>query len=106
MEVAEEIKTFVNLNSSRQLGAGECAAIAIAYHRGFSLAMDDTQAIKKAAVLLPPSRIFRTQDPILLMIHEQLLEIDEADQLIEIWATEHRFKLKIKSFKELTLANK
>lgn len=35
------------------------------------------------------------------MIHEQLLEIEEADRLIEVWATQHRFKLKIKSFREL-----
>jgi hypothetical protein len=35
------------------------------------------------------------------MIQEQLLEIDEADHLIGIWATQHRFKLKIQSFREL-----
>lgn len=101
VESPEELRTFVALNSSRQLGAGECASIAIALHRGYYLATDDIQAIKKASELLTSSRIVRTQDLVLLMIEEQLLEIDEADGLIEIWATKHRFKLKIKSFNEL-----
>ena len=101
IESPQEFATFANLNKSRQLGAGECAAIAIAVHRGFYLAIDDTRAIKKSLELLPLSRIFRTQDLILLMIQEQILSVEEADHLIEIWATQHRFKLKLKSFGEL-----
>lgn len=101
VESSEEFTLFANLNKSRQLGAGECAAIAVAIHRGYYLAIDDNQAIKKAQGLLSPHCILRTQDLILLMINEQLLALEEADHLIEIWATRHRFKLKIKSFREL-----
>jgi predicted nucleic acid-binding protein len=102
VESSQEFATFTDLNKSGQLGAGECAAIAVASHRGYNLAIDDNQAIKKALGLSSPPNIFRTQDLMLLMIQEELLEIDEADHLIEIWATQHRFKLKIKSFRELT----
>lgn len=101
IESPEEFDTFIELNRSRQLGVGECASIAIAYHRGYFLAIDDNQAIKKALSLVPASRILRTQDLIIMMIQEQLLDIDEADQLIEIWAARHRFQLKIKSFREI-----
>lgn len=101
VESSEEFATFIDLNSSRQLGAGECASMAIAFHRGYYLAIDDNQAIKRATGLLSTSHILRTQDLILLMIQEQLLEIEEADSLIEILATQHRFKLKIRSFREL-----
>lgn len=101
VDTAEELDTFVQLNITRQLGAGECASIALAYHRDYFLAIDDIQAIKKALVLLPASRILRTQDLILLMIQEQLLDINEADQLIDVWATQHRFQIKIKSFREI-----
>jgi hypothetical protein len=98
----EELTLFARLNQSGQLGAGECAAIAVACHRGYYLAIDDNQAIKKTMEIASPPKIFRTQDLILLMIQEQVLEIDEADHLIEIWSTHHRFKLKMTSFRELS----
>ncbi len=101
VEFLEEFTLFANLSKSGQLGAGECAAIAVASHRDYFLAIDDNQAIKKALELSSPPPIFRTQDLILLMIKEELLEIEEADHLIELWATQHRFKLKIESFREL-----
>ena len=97
----EEIALFADLNRSGQLGAGECAAIAVASHRGYYLAIDDNQAIKKTIGLLEPHFVLRTQDLICLMIQEQILEIEAADQLIEMWATQHRFKLNIRSFSEL-----
>jgi predicted nucleic acid-binding protein len=102
IESSQERALFASLHQNDQLGAGECAAIAIANCRDYHLAIDDAQAIKKAAEWLLPSRILRTQDLIVTMIQEGVLTIDEADQLIEIWATQHRFKLKIKSFSHLT----
>ncbi len=101
VESIQEFDIFANLSQTGQLGAGECAAIAIASHRGYCLAIDDNQVIKKALGLPFPPPILRTQDLILLMIHERLLEIDEADSLIEVWSTQYRFRLKIKSFREL-----
>ncbi len=101
VEAEQEFTLFAELNKSGQLGAGECAAIAVAHHRNYDLAIDDNQAIKKTLALPSPPVVLRTQDLILLMIQEHLLEIEEADQLIHIWATQHRFKLKIQSFSEL-----
>jgi predicted nucleic acid-binding protein len=97
----EELALFTTLKKDNQLGSGECAAIAAASHRGYGLAIDDAQAIKKASGLLLPSSIFRTQDLVLLMIQEGCLAIEEADRLIEMWATKHRFKLKIQTFREI-----
>ena len=101
VETPEEFATFAELSKTGQLGAGECAAISIAAHRGYSLAIDDNLAIKKASSLIVPSLILRTQDLVLLFIQERLLEIEEADHLIEVWSKHHRFHLKIKSFNEL-----
>lgn len=99
----EEFKLFGELSKSGQLGTGECAAISIAAHQKYYLAIDDNQAIKKASCLLLSSYILRTQDLILIMIEEDILSLDEADYMIEIWAREHRFKVKINSFRELSL---
>lgn len=101
-----EFEIFTKLIKTGQLGAGECAAIAAASCRDCYLAMDDKQAIKKAKEFISENLILRTQDLVVLMIQEHILEIDEADKLIQIWANEHRFKLKIKSFGELSISMK
>ena len=98
---SQELKIFLELSKSGQLGAGECAAIASAVHQKHYLAIDDNQAIQKASVLILPNFILRTQDLIFIMIQENLLSLYEADKLLLIWAKEHRFKLKINSFNEL-----
>lgn len=98
---SEELKIFVELSKSGQLGAGECAAIASAVHQKNYLAIDDNQAIQKASALLLPNFILRTQDLILIMIQENLLSIAEADEFLLVWAQQHRFKLKLNSFNEL-----
>lgn len=92
----EELATFAQIYKERQLGAGECAAIAIAYHRQYYLAIDDKQAIKKATYWIPPQHILRTENLLSEMIHDHILTIEEASHLLEIWAKEHRFKLKLK----------
>jgi predicted nucleic acid-binding protein len=99
---SKEFDIFAELTRSRQLGVGESAAIAVA-SRGWRLAIDDNQAIKKSGSYLHSNSIIRTQDLIILMIEEGVLAIEEADSLIHVWASEHRFKLKIKSFKELKI---
>lgn len=50
---------------------------------------------------MPLASILRTQDLIVGMIQEQVIDLESADTLIPLWAMEHRFKLKIQSFKEL-----
>ncbi len=75
----QELDLFIKLMKNRLLGAGECAAIAVAAYRGYFLAIDDGQAIKKAALLMTPDRILRTQDIVVEMVNENLLSDDSAD---------------------------
>ncbi|MBI5345873.1 MAG: hypothetical protein HZB76_01840 [Chlamydiae bacterium] len=92
---------FEEVIKSARLGSGECSAIAFASNYGYYLAIDDKRATKKASIFLSSLKILRTQDLIVAMIKEHLLEIEEADNLILIWAKDFRFKLKIHSFREL-----
>lgn len=100
VEDPRELHLFGELSKSGLLGAGECAAISVAYHREWLLAIDDKQAIKKTESLLLPERILRTHQLFILMIQEQLLDVDEAESLIETLATKHRFRLKNESLRD------
>ncbi len=101
VEGSEELELFINLIKSGQLGSGECSSIAVAAHRGYFLAIDDNKAIKKAELLISPTMILRTQDILVGMIKEDLLNVETADQILQNWATFHRFKLKIPTIKNL-----
>lgn len=92
---------FRQLSETRRLGAGESAAIAYAAGSGFALAIDDRQAANQARALLPGLVVFRTQDLMVSMIRSCVLDVAQADSVKEAWATAHRFRLKIGSFKEL-----
>lgn len=48
--------------------------------------------------------ILRTQDLIVSMIKESLLDLAEADTIKKAWEKQHRFRLKIESFTELLSA--
>jgi predicted nucleic acid-binding protein len=99
VEVAE-VELFSTLQNGK-LGIGECSAISVAIHRKCSLAIDDNLAIKSTLSLAPNLLIFRTQDLMVKMIQEGVLNISDADLILQDWAENHRFKLKIKTFKEL-----
>ena len=49
----------------------------------------------------PTLRILTTQDLMVSMIHEDLLDIAEADRIKDDWALRHRFRLKLRSFREI-----
>lgn len=87
------------------MGAGERAAIAVALNRGCSLAINDSRAIRRAieeAVLgQNPLTILRTQDIVVELIRRQVIPLEVADTILVDWATNHRFKLNIASFREL-----
>ena len=97
----EELSLFASLSSSGRLGAGECAAIAVAVHRRHTLAIDDRQATTQARRTDRTLRILTTQDLIISMIGEALLDISEADRIKDEWAAEHRFRLKLNSFRDI-----
>jgi predicted nucleic acid-binding protein len=85
----------------RGLGAGEASAIAFAAHRGYALAIDDNKAIRVAGRISESFKVFRTQDLILSMIRENLIDIVEANALKHELETQHRFKMPISDFGEL-----
>lgn len=96
-----ELVLFGSLSATGRLGAGECSAIALAVHRGHSLAIDDKRAAKEARRTDSELSIIKTQDLMVSMIREGLLNVQVADRIKEEWAKKHRFKLKFGSFAEL-----
>lgn len=67
----------------------------------YKLAIEDNQTIKKALSLIPNLAILHTQDLLKGLILEGLLEISEADEILQIWAASHRFKVKFQSIREI-----
>ena len=97
----EEIELFASMLATRRLGAGECSAIALAVHRRHILAIDDRLAASHARRADATLRILATQDLVVSMIREGLLDVAEADRIKREWATRHRFALKLDSFQSL-----
>ena len=97
----EEIRLFGSMLAAGHLGAGECSAIALAVHRRYILAIDDRLATTHARLADATLRILATQDLVVSMIREGLLDIAQADRIKQEWATRHRFRLKLGSFKDL-----
>lgn len=95
-----ELQLFGKLMSEGRIGSGECSAIACAVCSGYKLAIDDNRAIKEAHKISAALEIIGTQELMVSMISERLLEIDEADEIKNAWEAEHRFKLKISSFRD------
>lgn len=97
----EEVETFAKLAKLESLGNGECACIAVAVHRGYTLAIDDKKAIKQARLSCPTISIITTEALMVSMIKTGLITVNEADAIKDEWASSHKFKLKIHSFGEL-----
>ena len=96
-----KIRLFGSLFAAGRLGAGECSAIALAVHRRYILAIDDRLATTQARRADATLRILATQDLVVSMIRQGLLDIAEADRFKQEWATRHRFRLKLTSFRDL-----
>lgn len=96
-----ELKLFAMLMDTRRIGSGECSAIACAICGSYKLAIDDKRAVKEARKISTRIEILGTQELMVSMISEQLLNVNEADRIKELWENEYRFKLKISSFEEL-----
>jgi len=95
-----EVAEFLDL-SRQGIGSGECSAIAVAGMRGWPLALEDKKAARVALSRFPSIKILKTQDLMLQLLRDGALSIPEADALLDDWRTNHRFRLKIGSFKEL-----
>jgi predicted nucleic acid-binding protein len=100
----DSVELFGRLSASGRIGAGECSAIALAVTRHLVLAIDDRRAIKEALRFERDLKILKTQDLMVSMIRESLLELHEADAIKKVWAERHRFRLSFGSFSELLRA--
>ena len=98
---AEELRLFGSLSATGRLGAGECSAIALAVYRRYTLAIDDRVAKHQASRFAPALHIVTTQDLVVSMIRQDLLDIEEADRLKHEWANRHRFRLNLDTFGDL-----
>lgn len=96
----DELEQFGELVKRRQLGAGECAAIAVASVRGLPLATDDGAAIKAARNHSQGIEILTTEALVVSLIRGGLLTVEEADEIKSDWEANHRFRLKFNSFAE------
>lgn len=97
----EEIVTFRDDKTQRQLGLGECSAIILASKRNCSIGIDDGPAIKVVKRQFPEIKIIRTQDVIVEAINCGAIDVIAADRIKDQWANHHRFKLNIRSFSAL-----
>jgi predicted nucleic acid-binding protein len=100
-----EIDIFGRLQRTGRLGVGESSAIAVAFHRGYPIAIDDRPAIRRAEAAAVEEGIaltvLKTPDIIVRLIKAGHLSVEQADVLLVSWRTQHRFHLKIDSFADL-----
>ncbi len=100
-----EVEIFLRLAERGRLGAGERSAIAVALNRGYALAIDDTRAmyraLEEAEVVGNALTILRTQDIVVELIRGGIVSVEAADAIHIEWAANHRFRLKISSFRDL-----
>ena len=96
-----EITLFADLRAGGQLGAGECAVLAVALKRNLIAGLQDKRARAEGRRRSRALRLCGTEDLIVTLLHSGTVTLAYADQLLVEWATKHRFRLKIASFSEL-----
>jgi predicted nucleic acid-binding protein len=101
-----EIVLFLRLGPGVHLGAGESSAIAVALTRRYAIAIDDSRAIKVALreAELTGARltVLRTEEIMVALIRASVLLVDEADRIKADWEQNHRFRLKARTFRDLS----
>jgi predicted nucleic acid-binding protein len=102
---AAELEMFLQLAKRGRLGAGERSAIAVAINRGCAIAIDDSRAIhralEEAGLAGKILAVVRTQDIMVELIRGSLISVEAADAILMEWVTNHRFRVKISSFRNL-----
>lgn len=94
----DELADFATLDAQRNLGTGECSAIAVAKHRSIPLAMDDRRARNRAKQFHAAIQLLSTESLMVSLIQDGVLTIEQADAIKLNWETNHRFKLTFESF--------
>jgi hypothetical protein len=100
-----EVELFLRLGPGVCLGAGECSAIAVAINRRHAIAIDDNKALgrafRDAGLENVRIEIIRTPDVMIALIRAGLLTVEEADNIKDEWAREHRFRINAATFADL-----
>jgi len=95
----DEIEKYADFN--RTLGKGESACLALALHRGWTIASDEKGAFHRTAIgEIGNERLITAPDIMLHAIHAGLASVDEADGWKDHLAT-RRFAMNFDSFSNL-----
>ena len=99
----DELANFAALVARKNLGNGECSAIAVAKNRSMPLAIDDRRARNRATEFESSIVLLSTESLMVELIQDDILTVAEADAIKLDWETNHSFKLKFASFTEKIL---
>ena len=97
----EELAAFAAISRYDALGQGECAASAAAHARRLPLFMDDKAAWKKVDLTFPGMPRQGTATLIAALIKVDVIDVVQADAIKVDWESNHSFRLKFKSFREI-----
>ena len=96
-----EVTLFANLPADGRLGAGECAVLAVALNRNWVAGLQDRRARVEGQRRREDLALCQTEDLVLTLIRSGYLTLNEADGFLVEWATKHRFKPRLISFREM-----
>ena len=94
-----EVALFADLRASGRLGAGECAVLAVALTRHWVAGLQDRRARLEGQRRRKDLAICQTEDLVLMLIQAGCLTVEEADGFLATWATWHRFRAGLTSFR-------
>lgn len=98
-ETTAELATYAGLR--RIMGQGEAAAVALAEHRGFSVASDEKRVFRREATArLGGDRIVTTADVFVACIRAGAITTEQADDALRTLAA-NRFTLPFTSFRDV-----
>ncbi|WP_346907832.1 hypothetical protein [uncultured Roseibium sp.] len=95
------LEMFGRLTGTQRLGIGESATIAHALSIGAGLALDDRRAANEARRIDERLVVLGTAELTVQMIREGLLSVAKADTIKDDWAANHRFRMKVETFRDL-----
>lgn len=98
-----EVALFANLRADGRLGAGECAVLAVALNRNWVAGLQDRRARVEGQRRRKDLALCHTEDLVLKLIQSEHLTLNEADGFLVEWATKHRFKSRLTSFRDLQI---
>ena len=96
----QELRTYTELRG-RRIGKGEAACLAMAVHRGWTLASDERgRFLRVARELLGTDRIVNTPGILLQAIRTAVVCVNEADAMKTVLERK-RFRMTFRSFRDL-----